>query len=145
MKKMKALFLFILLILSLNASAQYYTGQKVFAKKFPTEIKDYSQDTYISITNADGDIIVAIEDISTGKVIQHAYIKSRDIFKFEHIPVGRFMCKYMWTDINGNRNFARDDGNMEFKVEEYGGYEIIMKSTTGNLTQTNISESDFFN
>ena len=47
------------------AEAQYYTGQKVFANKFPNEIIDNSRDTYIQINNSIGDIIVALEQLSS--------------------------------------------------------------------------------
>jgi hypothetical protein len=128
------------------AEAQYYTGQKVFANKFPKEIVDDSKDTYIQINNSSGDIIVAVEQLSTGRVIQHAYIKSYETYKFNGIPEGMYVCKYMWTDRNGNRHFNKDDKSMQFKPNEIGGYVITMeKSVSGNLTQSGISESDFFN
>ena len=134
------------LILSVSVNAQYYTGQKVFVNKFPTEISDNKQDTYIQINNSDGDIIVAVEQFSSGRVIRHAYIKSNDSYKFKNIPVGSFICKYMWTDRYGNKHFNRDDQSMQFKANEVGGYVITMeKSVGGNLTQSGISEADFFN
>ena len=135
-----------LFVLSSSVSAQYYTGQKVFANKFPVEISVSSQDTYIQINNSDGDIIVAVEKLSSGRVIQHAYIKSNDSYKFKGIPVGEFICKYMWTDRNGNKHFNKDDKSMQFNTNEVGGYIITMeKSISGNLTQSGISEDDFFN
>ena len=141
------MFLFVcFLILSISARAQYYTGQKVFVNKFPTEISDNKQDTYIQINNSDGDIIVAVEQFSSGRVIRHAYIKSNDSYKFKNIPVGSFICKYMWTDRYGNKHFNKDDESMQFNTNEVGGYIIKMeKSVGGNLTQSGISEADFFN
>ena len=142
----KMFFFICFLILSISVRAQYYTGQKVFVNKFPTEISDNKQDTYIQINNSDGDIIVAVEQLSSGRVIQHAYIKSNDSYKFDGIPVGVFICKYMWTDRNGNKHFNKDDKSMQFNVNEVGGYVITMeKSVSGNLTQSGISEDDFFN
>ena len=56
------------------------------------------------------------------------------------------MCKYMWTDRFGNKNFQKDDSYLEYKEDEYGGYVITMqKSVAGNLSQSSISEKDFFN
>ena len=52
-------------------SQTYYTGQRVFSDRFPEEIMDYSQETYIKIKNTRGDIIVAIEDVNKRRVIQH--------------------------------------------------------------------------
>ena len=142
----KMFFFICFLILSISVRAQYYTGQKVFVNKFPTEISDNKQDTYIQINNSDGDIIVAVEQFSSGRVIRHAYIKSNDSYKFKNIPVGSFICKYMWTDRYGNKHFNRDDQSMQFKANEVGGYVITMeKSVGGNLTQSGISEADFFN
>tara|TARA_B100001059_G_C17795325_1_gene562675 strand:+ start:1205 stop:1639 length:435 start_codon:yes stop_codon:yes gene_type:complete len=135
-----------LIIFSFTISAQYYTGQKVFASKFPQESVDLSMDTYLQINNSNIDMIVAIENVRTGKVIQHAYINSEDTYKFKNIPVGKFVCKYMWTDKFGNKNFQKDDAVLEYKENEYGGYVITMqKSVVGNLTQSSISENDFFN
>ena len=74
----KRFFFVCFLISSISVNAQYYTGQKVFVNKFPTEISDNKQDTYIQINNSDGDIIVAVEQFSSGRVIRHAYIKSND-------------------------------------------------------------------
>ena len=142
----KRFFFVCFLISSISVNAQYYTGQKVFVNKFPTEISDNTQDTYIQINNSDGDIIVAVEQFSSGRVIRHAYIKSNDSYKFKNIPVGSFICKYMWTDRYGNKHFNKDDQSMQFKANEVGGYVITMeKSVGGNLTQSGISEADFFN
>jgi hypothetical protein len=141
---------YLLLIFCLASSfegfAQYYTGQRVFSSKFPSEKKDYSQDTYVKIENSSGDIIVAIEDVRLGKTIQHAYILSYDSYEFKNIPVGKYYCKYMWTDpLTGKRLFQKDNSLMEFKVDEYGGYVITLESTTnGNLTQSSIDENEFF-
>ena len=52
------------------------TQVNVFSR-FPSEVKDYSQDTYIHVENSSDDMIVAVENVSTGKVIQHAYILAR--------------------------------------------------------------------
>ena len=152
MKQMKFLNLrWILIVLALSviqapAIAQYYTGQRVFSSKFPAETKDYQQDTYVKIENTSGDIIVAIENVRTGKTIQHAYILSTDDYEFKYIPVGRYVCKYMWTDpITGRRMFEKDNSYMEFKPDESGGYVITLQETEyGNLDQSRIDEDDFF-
>ena len=146
---MKTIFKFFTLALiclaTTNCHAQYYTGQKVFKDKFPSETKDYNQDTYLKIENDGGDIIVAIENTRTGRVIQHAYINSRDTYEFKYIPVGSFVCKYMWTDNNGRKHFQKDNSIMNYGVDEVGGYVITLEETQfGNLSQTNINESEFF-
>ena len=146
---MKSILKFITLasicLVTTNCYAQYYTGQKVFKDKFPSETKDYNQDTYIKIENDGGDIIVAVENTRTGRVIQHAYIKSRDTHKFEHIPVGVYVCKYMWKDNNGRKHFQKDDSTMDFPKDQYGGYVITLEETQfGNLSQSGISENEFF-
>lgn len=142
---LRLLIIVIIYIAPTNCNAQYYTGQKVFKNKFDTEIKDYNQDTYIKIENASGDIIVAVENIRTGKVIQHAYITSKDTYKFNYIPVGTYMCKYMWTDNYGKKRYEKDNSTMTFKKDEYGGYVITLTETQfGNLTQSGISEDEFF-
>jgi len=84
--------------------------------------------------------------IRLGKTIQHAYILSYDTYEFKNIPVGKYYCKYMWTDpVTGKRLFQKDNSLMEFKVDEYGGYVITLESTTnGNLTQSSIDENEFF-
>ena len=146
---MNRLFILVIILLTLSSSIfyqKYYTGQRVFSEKFPKEIFDYNQDTYIKINNAKGDIIVAIENISSNRVIQHSYIVSYDTYSFKNIPVGIYVAKYMWTDPNGRRRYEKDNSTMQFKVDEYGGYEITLKETPlGNLSQSSISESDFFN
>jgi hypothetical protein len=140
------LFFFLSTSFMQGVSAQYYTGQKIFSNKFPTEILDRSQDTYIKINNTSGDIIVAVENTRTGRVIQHAYITSHDTYTFNFIPVGDYVCKYMWTDSSGNRHYEKDVSKMSFDVDEYGGYEITLQETIyGNHEQSKISESDFFN
>ena len=136
----------LMLIMSLNIAAQYFTGEKVFSSKFPTEKIDLKKDTYLEINNSNLDIIVAIENVESGKVIRHAYINSEDSYRFKNIPTGKYMCKYMWTDRFGNKNFQKDDSYLEYKEDEYGGYVITMqKSVAGNLSQSSISEKDFFN
>ena len=146
---MKTIFKFFTLALiclvTTNCHAQYYTGQKVFKDKFPSETKDYNQDTYIKIENASGDIIVAVENTYTGRVIQHAYITSRDTYKFKYIPVGTYVCKYMWTDSYGKKRYEKDNSTMDFLKDQYGGYVITLTETPlGNLSQSGISENEFF-
>lgn len=132
--------------LSMPCLSQYFTGERVFASRFPSEIKDYSQDTYIRIENSSDDMIVAVEDVVSGKVIQHAYILARDDYDFEYIPVGTYVCKYMWTDkLTGRRMYEKDNQTMTFKVDEYGGYVISLTETIyGNLSSQSIDEDDFF-
>ena len=142
----KKIVVFCFLFSSAMLYGQYYSGQRVFQKKFPPEVIDVSQDTYIQINNSEGDIIVAVEDIDSKTVIQHSYIVSNDSYKFKNIPIGSYTCKYMWTDKNGKKQYSKDNTVMEFKENEYGGYEITMEKTVnGNLTQSNIKEEDFFN
>ena len=143
---MKNYLIILATLISINVTAQYYTGERVFALKFPSEKSNLDNDTYVQINNSNLDLIVAIEDISSGQVIQHAYIKAEDSYKFTNIPVGSYVCKYMWTDKNGNKNFQKDDSYLVYKKDEVGGYEITMqKSVSGNLSQSKISETDFFN
>ncbi len=130
---------------TISSYAQYHTGQRVFKDKFPSEIKDSKQDTYIKIENSPGDIIVAVENTYTGRVIQHAYILSNDVYEFRNIPVGNYVCKYMWTDNNGRKRFQKDNSTMEFPKDQYGGYIIQLTQTPlGNLSQSSISENEFF-
>lgn len=135
-------------VLTPKCYSQNYTGQKIFKDKFPAESKDYSQDTYIKIDNTCigcKDIIVAVEDVSLKKVVQHAYIKSGDEYNFEYIPVGIYVCKYMWTDSYGRKFFEKDEKYMKFGFNQYGGYVITMQKTSiGNLDQEDITESEFF-
>ena len=142
------LTIFSIFFFSQNLFSQYYTGQRVFVNKFPSEIKNYDQDTYLEIDNSCSncdDIIVAIENINNDRVIQHAYIKKGAKFKFKYIPVGTYVCKYMWTDKYGNKHFQKDNSTMQYKTNEVGGYVITLEETTyGNLTQSNISEDEFF-
>ena len=143
---MKNIFFYLILLISFSSFSQYYTGQRVFAEKFPQELKDYNQDTYIKVNNVKGDIIVAIEDINLNRVIQHSYILSYQTYTFKNIPVGTYVAKYMWTDSNGNKRFEKDNSSMKFKKNEYGGYEITLEETVnGNLSQSSISENEFFN
>ena len=126
--------------------SQYYTGQRVFSNKFPSEKIDVNQDTYILIKNSNTDIIVAVKDLTRDKIIQHAYINAKDNYKFINIPVGKYVCMYMWTDTQGKRHYNIDDKSMDFPVNQIGGYEITMqKSVAGNLTQSAIDEDNFFN
>ena len=146
MKKTQLLLIF--LLISNLCFSQYYTGQRVFSNKFPSEIKDYNQDTYLMIDNTCrncNDIIVAVEDIYNNRVIQHAYINSGDSYKFKSIPVGSYVCKYMWTDVLGKRRYEKDNKTMTYKAKEYGGYVITLEETVyGNLSQSSISENEFF-
>lgn len=132
----------------LTVDAQYYTGQKVFSNKFPYEKIDYSQDTYLKIDNSCrgcNDIIVAIENVYSGRVIRHAYINSGDIFDFNYIPVGTYICKYMWTDRYGQKSYQKDDSSFSYGANQIGGYIIKLEQTQfGNLSQSSIDEDEFF-
>ena len=143
---MKYIITNLLFLVFININAQYYTGQKVFASKFPSEIFDVNMDTYLKIINSDQDLIVAIENVSTGKVIRHAYINSEEAYEFKNIPVGSYVCKYMWTDkFSGKKQYNKDDQFLEYEENQYGGYVITMEgSVNGNLSQSEISENDFF-
>ena len=144
---MKYIITNLLFLVFININAQYYTGQKVFASKFPSEIFDINMDTYLKIINSDQDLIVAIENVSTGKVIRHAYINSEEAYEFKNIPVGSYVCEYMWTDkFSGKKQYNKDDQFLEYEENQYGGYVITMEgSVNGNLSQSEISENDFFN
>ena len=142
------LILFFCFFLSNSVFAQYYTGQRVFSNKFPYETKDYKMETSIKIKNTSGDIIVAVENIYQNKVIQHAYIKAYDTYTFTNIPYGTYVCKYMWTDRYGKKHYEKDNSSMEFSYTttgDAGGYVItLQESINGNLSQSSISEEDFF-
>ena len=149
MKTIFKFFTFALILLqTTNCHAQYYTGQKVFKDKFPSEIKDFNQDTYIRIDNTCYgcvNIIVAVESIGLNKVIQHAYISAGDAHYFKYIPVGTYICKYMWTDSNGRKHYEQDEKSLSFGYDQYGGYVITMqKTTSGNLEQEDITANEFF-
>ena len=89
---MKYIITNLLFLVFININAQYYTGQKVFASKFPSEIFDVNMDTYLKIINSDQDLIVAIENVSPGKVIRHAYINSEEAYEFKN---NIFQSKYL--------------------------------------------------
>ena len=131
-----------------NLCAQNYTGQRIYSSKFPSEIKDSEQDTYIKINNSCYDcynIVVAIEDFYRNRVIQHAFIKKGSNYSFKNLPVGTYFCKYLWTDEYGKKHYQKDNSKMQYKLDEVGGYEIILEKTQhGNLTKSTIDEDDFF-
>jgi len=144
---LKSLIVVLIFLSTSNCIAQY-TGQRIFKSKFQTETKDYNQDTYVKIDNTCSgcdDIIVAVESISLDKVVQHAYIKGGDAYEFKYIPVGTYVCKYMWTDSFGRKHYEKDEKTMKFGRDQYGGYVITMEETVnGNLDQEDISENEFF-
>ena len=145
---MKKLLFTLVLLISFTSFSQYYTGQRVFADKFPPESLDSNRSSYLLIKNSNLDIIVALKDVNNDKVIQHAYINAEDNYKFTNIPLGKYVCMYMWTDSSGNRNYSIDDKYLDFpeEISNYAYYEITMeKSVIGNLTQSSIDEQDFFN
>lgn len=138
----------VLLLIPLFSVSQYYTGQKVFQDKFPTELVDINRSSYLLVKNSNQDIVVALKDVNKNIVIQHAYIKAEENYKFKNIPLGKYVCMYMWTDSFGKRHFSIDDKYMDFPEEKtsYAYYEITMeKSVGGNLSQSSINEEDFFN
>ena len=65
---MKFILSNLLFIISLNISAQYYTGQKVFASKFPQESVDVNMDTYLQITNSNIDIISISDNLTVQRL-----------------------------------------------------------------------------
>ena len=145
---MKNLLVSFFLFICFVSFGQYYTGQRVFVDKFPVESLDSDRSSYLLIKNSNLDIIVALKDVNKNKVIQHAYIKAEDDYKFTNIPLGKYVCMYMWTDYSGKSHYSIDDKYLDFpeEISSYAYYEITMeKSVTGNLTQSSIDESDFFN
>ena len=145
---MKNLLVSFFLFISFVSFGQYYTGQRVFVDKFPVESLDSDRSSYLLIKNSNLDIIVALKDVNKNKVIQHAYIKAEDDYKFTNIPLGKYVCMYMWTDYSGKSHYSIDDKYLDFpeEISSYAYYEITMeKSVAGNLTQSSIDESDFFN
>ena len=146
--KLKILILLCLFFTGFNSFAKYYTGQRIYSSKFPSEIKDPDQDTYLKINNSCYDcynIVVAIEDFYRNRVIQHAFINKGSIYSFKNLPVGTYVCKYLWTDKSGKKHYQKDNSKIQYKVDEIGGYEITLKKTEfGNLTQSSIDEDDFF-
>ncbi len=107
-------------ILSLSISALHYTEQKVSANKFLIEISESFQDSYIQINCSESETIDAIEKFKSGRVIQHANIKSNNSYKLKGIPTREYICKYMWIDRNGNKYFNTDNKSMQFNVNKLG-------------------------
>jgi len=105
-------------ILSISISALYYTGQKVFANKFPIEISESYHDSYIQINYFDIETVDGIEKFKSCRVIQHACIKSNDSYKFKGIPTSEYLCKYMWTDLNVNKCFNKNNKSVQFNVNK---------------------------
>lgn len=122
----KILFVYFF-ILSISISALYYTEQKVSANKFPIEISENPLDSYVQINCSESDTIDAIEKFKSGRVIQHAYIKSNDSYKSKGIPTSECPCKYMWTDRNVNKYFNKDNKSVQFNVNKAGALLLQWK------------------
>ena len=51
----------------------------------------------------------------------------------------------MWTDSYGKKRYEKDNSTMDFLKDQYGGYVITLTETPlGNLSQSGISENEFF-
>lgn len=54
-------------------------------------------------------------------------MKSNYSYKFKGIPTSEYICKYMWTDRNGNKYFNTDNKSMRFNVNKVGALLLQWK------------------
>ena len=93
---MKKIFTFIILFsLPLVLPAQRgKTGDKTFAHRFPADVINENSNASLLVKNTvDHDIIVCIRD-QYKKYISHIYIRNKEEYLFEKLPIDRIYVQY---------------------------------------------------
>ena len=144
---------------------QLNNGDSPFKFCFPEERIDGI--SWIECRNRnDLDAVVCVVDVYTESVIRNVYIKAGNIFRIENIPVGEYKIKAVFgKDWNPNlKSFCGETGFFEKRVSfttsdrtsdilkinnnenSYSTYTITLYEIfNGNMSQREITESEFFN
>ena len=78
----------------MHFSQRGVTGDKTFSSRFPEDKFNEISNASLEIVNeVDHDIIVVIRD-QRKKYIRHVYIRNREKFKFEELPITRLYVQF---------------------------------------------------
>lgn len=137
MKKICAFL--ILLIFPLILFAQRgETGDKTFAHRFPEDVINENSSASLLVKNTvDHDIIVCIRD-QYKKYISHIYIRNKEEYLFENLPIDRIYVQYKSKEF-----FYEDKQKTVVNFGEKHTFTFFYDaSKEGNFII--ISEEDFF-
>ena len=90
----KKLFTLFFLGLTILNAQRGKTGDKTFSYRFPEDkFNEISNASLEIINEVDHDIIVVIRD-QRKKYIRHVYIRNKEKFKFEELPITRLYVQF---------------------------------------------------
>ena len=90
----KKLFTLFFLGLTILHAQRGITGDKTFSYRFPEDkFNEISNASLEIINEVDHDIIVVIRD-QRKKYIRHVYIRNKEKFKFEELPITRIYVQF---------------------------------------------------
>lgn len=90
----KYVFLFILIVSNYVFAQRPFTGEKIFSNKFPLEQINRVSFSSLTVSNTINDDIIVILRDGARHYISHVYIRAKDSFTFENLPVGHFVYQY---------------------------------------------------
>ena len=134
----KKLFTLFFLGLTILNAQRGKTGDKTFSYRFPEDkFNEISNASLEIINEVDHDIIVVIRD-QRKKYIRHVYIRNKEKFKFEELPITRLYVQFK------SKEFYFED--FERTAINYGDQHIFNfyfdPREKGNYFQ--ITEEEFF-
>ena len=142
------------------------SGYSPYNSYFGKGIYNNSADNYIKVTAPISyHIVFLLKDVYSKRTIRNEFIRKGSTFDLTGIPYGTYEFSYFsgddWSDeqemkngeIKGgftkNKSFSKSEqykDRMEFRSDQYGGYEIKLISTvSGNLSTQTSNEDEFFN
>ena len=142
------------------------SGYSPYDSYFGKGVYNNSADNYIKVTAPISyHIVFLLKDVYSKRTIRNEFIRKGSTFDLTGIPYGTYEFSYFsgddWSDqqemkngeIKGgftmNKSFSKSQqykDRMEFKSDQYGGYEIQLISTvSGNLSTQTSNEDEFFN
>ena len=142
------------------------SGYSPYDSYFGKGVYNNSADNYIKVTAPISyHIVFLLKDVYSKRTIRNEFIRKGSTFNLTGIPYGTYEFSYFsgddWSDqqemkngeIKGgftkNKSFSKSEqykDRMEFRSDEYGGYEIELISTvSGNLSTQTSNEDESFN
>lgn len=90
----KYIVLFFLVVGHYVSAQRPLTGEKIFSDKFPPEQINTVSFSSLTVSNTiDDDIIVTLRD-GGRHYVSHVYIRAKETYTFEDLPVGHFVYQY---------------------------------------------------
>jgi hypothetical protein len=157
--------------ISLWTGNKLYNGASPYENYFGQSVFDYNSQCWLLFRNGNStDVIVCLENVSTGQTIRNVYIQAGTNYTMSNLPTGVYQVKVFYGNdwnpektINNGLIKGAFDTDLSFSISDNINDRILVKTTedysgityttgeitlykvsNGNMQQRNINSKDFF-